>query len=72
MRSATHPVGMTGLARSLMLVAVCALALAACKPNPPPDVLKTQRQAMEKARAVEGVLQNEADDRRRAIDDMAK
>ncbi len=47
-------------------------AFAGCKPNPPPDVLKTQRKTMDKAKAVEGVLLQADIDQRRKIDDASK
>jgi hypothetical protein len=47
-------------------------ALGGCKPNPPPDVLKTQRESMDKAKAVEGVLLQADTDQRRKIDDASK
>jgi len=36
--------------------------------EPPPDILKGQRQSMEKAKAVEQVLQRSADERREQSD----
>jgi hypothetical protein len=47
-------------------------ALAGCKPNPPPDVLKTDRENLDKAKAVEGVLMQADTDQRRKIDDASK
>ena len=47
--------------------------LTACTPKtPPPDLIKTQRQALERARAVEEVLRKQSDDQRRAIDDTSR
>ena len=47
-----------------------AAAVSGCKPaGPPPDLLKTQRDALNIAKAVEGQLQQQADDQRKAIDD---
>ena len=47
-----------------------ATAISGCSPaGPPPDVLKTQRDALNKAKAVEGQLQQQADEQRKAIDD---
>lgn len=47
-----------------------ATAISGCKPaGPPPDLLKTQRDALTKAKAVEGKLQQQADEQRKAIDD---
>ncbi|MBS0308166.1 MAG: hypothetical protein JSS58_04265, partial [Proteobacteria bacterium] len=42
---------------------ICAVSLlfAGCKPaDPPPDLVKTQRDALDKAKAVEGQLQRSA------------
>jgi hypothetical protein len=49
------------------LIAALVAAVAGCdsKPkDPPPDIIKSQRQAMDKAKAVEQVLQKSADERR--------
>jgi hypothetical protein len=51
---------------SLVVAAVAAM-IAACdgKPkDPPPDLLKSQRQTIDKAKAVGDVLQKSADERR--------
>jgi hypothetical protein len=45
--------------------------VAACdsKPkDPPPDIIKSQRQVMDKAKGVEQVLQKSADERREQVD----
>ena len=47
-----------------------ATAISGCRPaGPPPDLLKTQRDALNNAKAVEGQLQQQADEQRKAIDD---
>ena len=47
-----------------------ATAISGCKPaGPPPNLLETQRDALNKAKAVEGQLQQQADEQRKAIDD---
>ena len=47
-----------------------ATAISGCRPvDPPPDLLKTQRDALTKAKAVEGQLQQQAGEQRKAIDD---
>ncbi len=57
----------------LPLAAVACLMLAACKPSePPPDIIKPQRQAMEKARAVGDVMQNGVNNADRKIDEESK
>ena len=61
------------LAIALLNVAIAltiAAAISGCKPaGPPPDLLKSQRDALNKAKAVEGQLQQQADEQRKAIDD---
>jgi hypothetical protein len=52
--------------RAIML-GLLGLSLSACKPSdPPPDLLKTQRQALDKAKALGGQMQQQADDRIKA------
>jgi len=51
--------------RSLILMTL--LLLAACDPKsggPPPDLIKSQREAMEKSKGVERMLQQSADQKR--------
>ena len=57
-------------ASSFMIAAVI-FTVAACdsKPkDPPPDIIKSQRQVMDKAKGVEQVLQKSADERREQAD----
>ena len=55
------------------LAAIIGMGLAGCKPaGPPPDMIKTQRDALNKAKAVEGQMQQQADERLKAIDDAQK
>lgn len=60
----------------LIAAPVLAASLAACKPvsSPvaPPDLLQTQHQSLDKAKAVEGVLLKQDQDRRRSIDDSSR
>ncbi len=52
---------------------IMSVALPACeRKKPPVDLIKPQREAMEKARAVEQVLQKGVDDNGRKIDDQSK
>ena len=57
--------------RSLRVLMVVLAVLTGCdgKPKEPPDVLKTQRQTMEKAKGVEQILQQSADERRGQTDE---
>ena len=56
-----------------LLDVTMAMALSGCKPaGAPPDLLKTQREALDKAKAVEGQLQQHAEEQRKAIDDTQK
>ena len=53
------------------LIAAAIAAVAGCdsKPKePPPDIIKSQRQMMDKAKGVEQVLQKSADERREQAD----
>lgn len=55
----------------------CALLLAAgllgCDPpGPPPDVLKTQRQALDKAKGVEATIEKADEEARKQADDASK
>lgn len=47
---------------------ISGLLLAGCQPasGPPPDLVKTQREAMNKAKGVEGQLQQRAEEERKA------
>jgi outer membrane PBP1 activator LpoA protein len=53
-----------------LVAAVIAALIAGCdsKPREGPDIVKTQRQAMDKAKAVEETLQRSADERRERAD----
>lgn len=68
--------GIRGLYRrrgcALAGLLACAVLAGGCKPNPPPDVLRTQREALDKAKAVEGVLRQADDSQRKSIDDASK
>lgn len=60
-------------ARQLIAGAVVMACLAACKPaDPPPDIIKTQREALEKAKAVKDVQDKAVDEQRKLIDQQVK
>ena len=55
------------------VLAFCALlCLAACDKPEPPDIVQPQREALEKAKGVEQVLQQDAEEKRRQIDEEGK
>jgi hypothetical protein len=56
-------------APSFMIAAAILVAACDSKPkDPPPDIIKSQRQVMDKAKGVEQVLQKSADERREQAD----
>ncbi len=58
---------------SKTVVVSVAFALAACKPaGPPPDIVKTQREALQKARNVGAVEQKAAEAEQKAVDEQQK
>lgn len=49
------------------------VGLVACKPSgPPPDIVKTQREALQKAKNVDDVQQKAAEEQRKAVDEATK
>jgi hypothetical protein len=55
------------------IIALIALGLIGCKPSgPPPDIVKTQREALQKAKAVGAVEQKSADEQKKEIDESTK
>ncbi|QAU34715.1 hypothetical protein [Janthinobacterium sp. 17J80-10] len=57
---------------SVTLAAIVVLA-GGCQPaESPPDIAKSQRDALGKAKAVEGVLQQQAQEHRQAADEASK
>jgi len=55
------------------IAALIAVSLFGCKPaGPPPDIIKTQREALQKARAVGAVEQKSADDTAKAAEEATK
>ena len=53
------------------LVIAC-VSVAACKPGPLPDLAKRQRDALESARKLDNMIQKQADDQRRRIDESER
>ena len=61
------------MSRSWVWLALAMAGLVACdsKPKePPPDLVKSQRQAMDKAKATEEILQKSAEERRKQADEQ--
>jgi hypothetical protein len=61
------------MSRRWVWLALAVAAVAGCdsKPKEPaPDIVKSQRQAMDKAKAAEQVLQKSADERRKQADEQ--
>lgn len=56
------------------LVGLLAMLVAGCQPpsDPPPDILKTQREALNKAKALDGQVKQQAQDRMNAVDEAQK
>ena len=61
-------------ASSMAIALLAAMGLSACKPSndPPPDIIKTQRDALNKARAVKDVTAQSAADQQKAADEQTK
>jgi outer membrane PBP1 activator LpoA protein len=58
---------------NLAIALTVACIATACKPSePPPDIIKTQRDAMQKSRAVEGQLEQAAEEQKKAADEATK
>lgn len=56
-----------------MTVGLISYALCGCQPSEPqPDLIKTQREALNKAKAVEGQVMQQANDQKKAIDEAEK
>jgi hypothetical protein len=61
------------MSRGWVWLTLTVAGLAACdsKPKePPPDLVKSQRQAMDKAKATEQILQKSAEERRKQADEQ--
>lgn len=55
-------------------IGMLVLVVSGCQPSsdPPPDIIKTQRGALNKAKALEGQMQQQAQDRMKAADETQK
>lgn len=61
--------------RTFWLLALCALLLPGCsdeKQPPPPKLFESQRNAMDKAKALEDAVQQQADQQREQIDQQTQ
>jgi len=57
---------------NLMLAALVVM-VGGCRPaEPPPDLVRSQREALNKAKAVAGQLQQQAQEQKQAADDAEK
>ena len=55
------------------IIVLTVFGLAGCQPSgPPPDIVKTQREALQKAKAVGAVEQKAADEEKKAADEQTK
>lgn len=55
------------------LAGLAGLSVGGCKPaGPPPDLVKTQREALDKAKTVEGQLLQQAEERKKAEEEGQK
>lgn len=58
---------------NIIILVALAFGLAACKPaGPPPDIIKTQREALQKAKAVDAVQQKAVDEQNKAVEEATK
>lgn len=61
---------MNNLKRAITFT-VLILTLAGCKPEAPPsDLLETQTEALERAKAVDGQLQKQAEEQKKLIEEV--
>lgn len=57
----------------ILAVGLISVSLIGCQPSgPPPDLVKTQRDALSKAKAVEGVVLKQADEQQKAAEEAGK
>ena len=56
-----------------IMIGAAMLVLAGCKPaEPPPNLLKSQRETLDKAKALEGQMQQQVQDRMKSVDENPK
>jgi hypothetical protein len=56
-----------------VIIALIVFGLAGCKPSgPSPDIVKTQREALQNAKAVDAEMQKQAEEQKKAIDESTK
>lgn len=61
------------LSKSVVVAVSIAFGLAACKPSgPPPDIVKTQREALQKSQNVDAAQQKATEEQRKSIDEQTK
>ncbi|HEY8025662.1 MAG TPA: hypothetical protein VIF60_13915 [Burkholderiaceae bacterium] len=65
------------MATKTRLAAACSLllafGLASCQPSgPPPDIIKTQREDLQKAKAVNDATQKAVEEQRKQVDEATK
>ena len=53
-------------------IAMAGIALLGCQPEAPPDLVKTQRETLDKAKAVEGQIQQKAQEQRISLEETEK
>ena len=58
----------------VVMIGLLALVVSGCQPSsdPPPDILKTQRDALNQAKALEGQVRQQAQDRMKAAEEAQK
>jgi hypothetical protein len=56
------------------MIGLLALIISGCQPSsdPPPDLIKTQREVLNKAKALDGQMQKNAQDHMKAVEDAQK
>jgi outer membrane PBP1 activator LpoA protein len=54
--------------KHLLMSGLAVLVLAGCKPGPPPDIAEGPRKGLEKAKALEGQMQQQSEERKKSVD----